>query len=81
MDTITIDLSLAIKEIKKNSRSRCFRKGIITNLDVDKNIPIALIDIVRFNQNINNLFTNALKSNDKGIVPLKFQRKTKPQSA
>lgn len=51
------------------------------NLEIDENIPIALINIVKVNQSIHNLFTNALKFTDKGIVTLKFQRKTKQQTA
>jgi signal transduction histidine kinase/CheY-like chemotaxis protein len=75
LDAIPTDLLLAVKQIKKIHEISCFRKGIVMNLEIDNTIPIILLDIVRFNQVINNLVTNAIKFTDKGSVTLKISKK------
>ena len=44
-------------------------------MKIDKNIPIVLLDIVRYNQIINNLISNAIKFTDKGKVTLILKKK------
>ena len=44
------------------------------NLHIDEGIPIVWLDIVRFNQIINNLVSNAIKFTDKGSVTLKISK-------
>jgi signal transduction histidine kinase/BarA-like signal transduction histidine kinase len=73
LDNIPVDLSAAVKQIKKINEAACLRKGITMNLEIDDNIPIVWLDIVRYNQVINNLVTNAIKFTDKGTVTLKIK--------
>lgn len=76
LDNIPIDLLDAIKQIKKVHEASCLQKGITMVLDIDDDIPFVWLDIVRFNQVINNLVTNAIKFTEKGSVTLRI-RKTK----
>ena len=74
LDPIPTDLSQAVKQIKKIHEASCLRKGIKMNLEIDKNIPTVWLDIIRYNQIINNLVTNAIKFTDKGSVTLKIKK-------
>ena len=74
LDNIPTDLSEAIKQIQKIHEATCLKKGITMNLEVDENIPVVWLDIVRFNQVINNLVTNAIKCTEKGSVTLKISK-------
>lgn len=74
LDNIPTDLYIAVKQIKKIHEAACLRKGITMNLQVDEEIPIVLLDIVRFNQVINNLVSNAIKFTDSGSVTLRIKK-------
>ena len=74
LDSIPTNLSVAIKQIKKIHQTACKGKGIKMVLEIDDHLPIVLLDIVRFNQVINNLITNAIKFTDKGSVTLKIKK-------
>ncbi|WP_439130537.1 response regulator [Polaribacter sp.] len=74
LDNVPTDLSSAFKQIKKIHETSCIRKGITMNLNIDKDIPVVWLDIVRFNQVINNLVTNAIKFTDKGSVTLSIKK-------
>jgi signal transduction histidine kinase/CheY-like chemotaxis protein len=75
LDNIPTDISSAVKQIKKIYEGVCIKKGINLNIIIDKNIPIVLLDIVRYNQIINNLISNAIKFTDKGKVTLILKKK------
>ncbi|WP_339658766.1 response regulator [uncultured Polaribacter sp.] len=74
LDNIPVDLSVAVKQIKKIHEATCLKKGIIMNLEIDDDINYVWLDIVRFNQVINNLVTNAIKFTDKGSVTLRIRK-------
>jgi signal transduction histidine kinase/BarA-like signal transduction histidine kinase len=79
LDNIPANLSEAIKQIKKIHEASCFKKGISLNIKIDDAIPLIWLDVVRFNQVLNNLVTNSIKFTDKGSVTLKIspQNQTK----
>ena len=74
LDNVPVDLSEAIKQIKKIHEASCMKKEITMNLEIDNDIPVVWLDIVRFNQIINNLVTNAIKFTEKGSVTLSIKK-------
>ena len=75
LDNIPTDISSAVKQIKKIHEASCLRKGIEMKVRIDENIPTVSLDIVRFNQVINNLVSNAIKFTDKGSITLIIKKK------
>ncbi len=79
LDKIPTDLYSAVKQIKKIHAKYCLQNGITMNLEIDKNIPIVWLDIVRFNQVINNLISNALKFTHEGSVSLGIKKQNETE--
>lgn len=77
LDNIPTDIVTAVKQIKKIHEGSCFKKGIDLNIRIDDDLPIVSLDIVRYNQVINNLISNAIKFTDSGSVSLIIKKKRK----
>ena len=75
LDNIITDLSADVKQLEKIYKSSCLRKGIAMNLEIDDHIPLVMLDVVRFNQVINNLVSNAIKFTDNGSITLTIKKK------
>lgn len=74
LENIPTNLYDGVKQIQKIHEANCINKGIKLNVEIEDNLPIVLLDIVRFNQIINNLLTNSIKFTDKGGVTLRIRR-------
>tara|TARA_R110002074_G_scaffold197610_15_gene365039 strand:- start:32170 stop:33852 length:1683 start_codon:yes stop_codon:yes gene_type:complete len=74
LDPIATDVMSAVKQIKKIHEPGCLGKGITFKLEVDEELPTLLLDIVRFNQVINNLVSNGIKFTKQGSVTLKITK-------
>jgi len=74
LDNIPTNLLSATKQIKKIHETSCLQKGIQMNLEIDEDLPTVSLDIVRFNQVINNLVTNSIKFTDQGSVTLRIKK-------
>ena len=72
LDPIPTNIMVAVKQIKKIHEPNCLRKSITLELEIEEELPVVWLDIVRFNQVVNNLVTNTIKFTDKGSVTLKI---------
>jgi signal transduction histidine kinase len=70
LDYIPTNITSVVKQIIKNHKISCKRKGIDMNIRIDADLPVVLLDIVRYNQVINNLISNAIKFTDRGSITL-----------
>lgn len=76
LDPIPTDLAAAVKQIRKIHEGSCLRKGIDMKVELDEDLPLVWLDVVRFNQVINNLVSNAIKFTEKGSVTLKIRKES-----
>lgn len=74
LDPIPTDLKLAMSQIKKIHEASCLQKNLEMVLEIDEDLPVVLLDIVRYNQIVNNLISNAIKFTDKGTIKLKIKK-------
>jgi signal transduction histidine kinase/DNA-binding response OmpR family regulator len=69
LEEVVFDLGSVLENIGSVSSMRAAEKGLMFEIDVDPNVPTALIgDPVRFGQILLNLTTNAIKFTDRGEV-------------
>lgn len=70
LDNIPTDINADVEQLKKIHEAVCLKKGISLKIEIDENIPLVCLDIIRFSQVINNLISNAIKFTDKGSITL-----------
>lgn len=68
LDPIPTDLNLAFRQLHKMHEPNCIKKGISIDVEIDEDIPLVWLDVVRFNQVLNNLINNAIKFTEEGGV-------------
>lgn len=68
LDPIPTNITATIKQIQKIHKNACTRRNNELNINIVNDIPFVLLDVVRFNQVINNLIANAIKFTENGIV-------------
>jgi signal transduction histidine kinase/CheY-like chemotaxis protein len=74
LDNIPTNISSTVKQIQKIYKNACKRRNNTLEVDIDNDIPFVLLDVVRFNQVINNLIANAIKFTDDGKVTLTIKK-------
>lgn len=81
---VEYDLSSLINDLVNMISSRAENKGLLLNLDFDKDVPKLLYgDEVRIRQIITNILTNAVKYTEKGSITFKIsyeKQETDPDS-
>ncbi len=73
LDPIPTDLNLALRQLNKIHEPNCIRKSIYLSVEIDEDIPMVWLDIVRFNQVLNNLINNAIKFTERGGVTVRLR--------
>ncbi|MBI1306478.1 MAG: response regulator [Bacteroidetes bacterium] len=78
LDPIPTNLNQAFNQLHKIHEPNCIKKGISIEVNLHDNIPMVWLDVVRFNQVLNNLINNAIKFTDEGgvYVGLQIENKT-----
>jgi signal transduction histidine kinase/CheY-like chemotaxis protein len=74
LDNIPTNIASTVAQIKKIHKKACKLKNISFEVKIDKEIPFVWLDLVRFNQVINNLISNAIKFTDQGKVTLTIKK-------
>lgn len=75
LDEIPTDLSVALNQIKTVHEKEAEKNGVKIILKIDKRIPIVLLDVVRYNQILNNLVSNAVKFTKRGKIIITVARR------
>ena len=73
LDPIPTDLNLALRQLNKIHEPNCIKKSIYLSVEIDEDIPMVWLDIVRFNQVLNNLINNAIKFTERGGVTVRLR--------
>lgn len=73
LDPISSDLNIAFRQLKKIHEPNCIKKGITLDIEIDDEFPQVWLDVVRFNQVLNNLISNAIKFTEKGGVTVRLK--------
>lgn len=74
LDNIPTNISSTIKQIQKTHKNTCQRKNNTLSVEIENNLPFVWLDVVRFNQVINNLIANAIKFTDNGMVTVQIKK-------
>ncbi|WP_397446153.1 response regulator [Polaribacter sp. R77954] len=74
LDTIPTNIADTVKQIQKVHENACKRNNNILEVSIDKALPLVQLDVVRFNQVINNLIANAIKFTDNGVIKLSVKK-------
>lgn len=74
LDTIPTNIADTVKQIQKKHTETCKRHKNILKVSIDSDIPLVQLDVVRFNQVLNNLIANAIKFTENGTIKLSVKK-------
>lgn len=74
LDTIPTNIADTVKQIQKKHTETCKRHKNILKIAIDSDIPLVQLDVVRFNQVLNNLIANAIKFTENGTIKLSVKK-------
>ncbi len=73
LEPVPTNLKEAMQQVQKIHEANAERKRISLGLYIPENLPQVWLDIIRFNQVVNNLVSNAIKFTHKGEVNIKMK--------
>ena len=75
LDVTQTDIHQALRQLHSIHEPNCNNKGIQFKSNIQEDIPMVWVDIVRFNQVLNNLINNAVKFTEEGSVTVHVEAK------